>query len=256
MDATAPSRIAHGLVLSVTLAAAGCANTTTASQPCDGGRDCDSAVGEPDGGSPPDGAAPLDGGVRDDRFALSLDDDTVVIGAAYTACTAHADCQAVEITCSGCCLDGVIAVEHRARYDQEFERACRDYPGGFCMCGVQPDVVPRCMDGECALVARDAVSDCFGPTQNFDERVLSADAVGCACNIPEASFCNEFSLALQCRRVPGNVDGLAWVGAEDGACFGYDPECTEGTIVPGAGDCADAYPLCYELPDGRFCGIP
>jgi hypothetical protein len=112
-------------------------------------------------------------------------------------------------------MTGAIAADQRREFDSAFEEACSDYHGGSCNC-IPPDVVARCKDGECVIVARDEIKDCFSPTKNASS-AAAPDAVGCHCDIDMTNVrvCTDAG-ALECVET-GTVEGPVWQSVE-GAC--------------------------------------
>lgn len=197
----------------------------------------------------------VDGGDPDgtvsDPFALTRQGSEIQITETYTMCEAHTDCELVSTSCNGCCNEGAVRSVLVDTYTARMTPACADYEGGICDCSYE-DLVPRCVDDQCAALPREEV-ECF--SQTAPDGAYDAGAVGCNCDAYAMKSICIGRYALMCR--PSRDIKHAWIAVEDGPCGepSPDPDCTSGEVRPTATACLDDFDQCWELENGEFCGV-
>jgi hypothetical protein len=90
------------------------------------------------------------------------------------------------------------------------------------------------------------VGVCYSPTEHADLAYVGG-ASGCTCTMDAQAICVS-GAALIC------MNGR-WHSVVDGPCYPRSSTCASGQIVGSASACLAAFRDCYQLPDGRFCGV-
>jgi hypothetical protein len=185
---------------------------------------------------------------RDAGLTLTRVGSEVQVTERYRPCGLDDDCILVGTSCNGCCAQDAIRAHDRDAYVFNHELACRDYSGPECDCAFA-DIVPRCVDGLCAVATPDPIRDCYSPSQNV-QRANTAITNGCACEPAGLQACVDF-VSLICVAVP---DGARWMRIDDGACSNQPGNCPVAQRRVDADACLAEFATCIERQEGGFCG--
>jgi hypothetical protein len=196
----------------------------------------------------------VSGGAAVTEHELARREANVLITETYTECSDDADCKLVGTSCNGCCQLGAIQTSLEATYESNRQLACADYEGAICDCDYG-NVAALCEQGRCRTLQQQETS-CYSPWQNADRAGLP-DALGCPCSEHALVGCAG-QTTFYCLERSGFPGGRkfwwAMATAECGTII-YDQDCSKGREFDTGPACISEYVQCYDLPNGRWCGV-